>query len=272
MALEYQILIALLIDFALGDPRWVPHPVRLAGYFALSMERLLRPRFSNLKIAGTVCALIVIGATGLVVKGILALAGSIDPTMGDVISILLIYSGIAAKDMIKHSSAVYTELKQGSMAGARQKVGLICGRDPETLDEPGIIRATVESVAENTVDGVIAPLLFAFLGGPVGIWVYKAISTLDSTFGYKKRPIHRLRVGFREIGRRGKFHSGKNHRHNYVFCGDAGLRKHMETFEDFLQRPKKTSEPEFGAWRSRHGGSFGNTARGPELLWRKAFR
>jgi adenosylcobinamide-phosphate synthase len=64
-------------------------------------------------------------------------------------------------------------------------VGMICGRDPETLDEPAVIRATVESVAENTVDGVIAPLMFAFLGGPVGIWLYKAASTLDSTFGYK---------------------------------------------------------------------------------------
>jgi adenosylcobinamide-phosphate synthase len=185
MALEYQILIALLLDFALGDPRWVPHPVRLIGKFAEFLERVIRPRFSKAKTAGTVCALMVIGATGLAALGILTLAESIDPKFGLVVSIIMIYFGVAAKDMIKHASAVYTALKQGSLERAREKVGMICGRDPQSLDEPAIIRATVESVAENTVDGVIAPLLFAFLGGPVGILMYKAVSTLDSTFGYK---------------------------------------------------------------------------------------
>jgi adenosylcobinamide-phosphate synthase len=101
------------------------------------------------------------------------------------VSIFLLYSGLAARDMIKHSQDVYEALQSGVLSLAQRRVGMICGRDTERLDESGVARATVESVAENMVDGVTAPLFFAILGGPVALVAYKAASTLDSTFGYK---------------------------------------------------------------------------------------
>jgi len=87
--------------------------------------------------------------------------------------------------MVNHSEEVYSALAAGSIEEARRGVSMICGRDTETLDETGIVKATVESVAENMVDGVTAPLFYAAVVGPVGIMIYKAVNTLDSTFGYK---------------------------------------------------------------------------------------
>jgi adenosylcobinamide-phosphate synthase len=112
-------------------------------------------------------------------------AGLLHPLARDIVSIVLLYTTFAARDLSRHSLNVYRELKMGNLEEAREKVSLLVGRDTDVLDETGIVRATVESVAENTVDGVTAPLLFAFLAGPLGAMLYKAVNTLDSTFGYK---------------------------------------------------------------------------------------
>jgi adenosylcobinamide-phosphate synthase len=113
------------------------------------------------------------------------LAKEFHPLLGDFVSVLIIYWGLAARDLWDHCSAVFEELQRGDLECARKKVGMICGRDTGELDEEEIARATVESSGENLVDGVIAPIFYAALGGPVAIMAYKAISTLDSTFGYK---------------------------------------------------------------------------------------
>ncbi len=185
MTLEYQIIIAFALDLLIGDPKWFPHPVRIIGRLALWLESPLRRSMANPKTAGTVAVVAVIGSTALATGSILSIAYALNQTIGTVISILLLYTGIAAKDMIDHSSDVRRALDSGDGAEAARRVGMICGRDTDRLDEPAMVRATVESVAENMVDGVTAPLFFAVLGGPVGIMIYKAINTLDSTFGYK---------------------------------------------------------------------------------------
>lgn len=185
MSLEWQILLAVFLDWLIGDPRWLPHPVKFFGRFALYLEEPLRRIFADAKIAGIVTVLAVLGITAGVFGGLIFLAGIIHPALKDIVSVALIYSGIAARDMIRHSSAVVEALEAGSLPEARGSVAMICGRDTDRLDELEISRATIESVAENMVDGVTAPLFFAALGGPVGIMVYKAVNTLDSTFGYK---------------------------------------------------------------------------------------
>ncbi len=185
MSLEYQIVLAVILDRLIGDPRWFPHPVRFIGRLAMWLEAPMRDRFSNPRLAGTATVALVLAmtfvATGVLVWG----AGLISPVAGDVVSILVIYSGIAARDLVKHSTDVYRALADGDLNAARERVSMICGRDTDSLDETGTVRATVESVAENMVDGVTAPLFFAVIGGPVGIMLYKAVNTLDSTFGYK---------------------------------------------------------------------------------------
>jgi adenosylcobinamide-phosphate synthase len=185
MRLEYQILLAVALDLLVGDPRWLPHPVRLIGRFAMAVEAPFRRLIKSPRIAGVVTALVVVSLTAVVSFALVRGAGFAHPYAGDLVSITLLWTGIAARDMVKHSSEIVGALNSGSLSEARRWVGMICGRDTDSLDESGIARATVESVAENMVDGVTAPLFFAVIGGPVGIMAYKAVNTLDSTFGYK---------------------------------------------------------------------------------------
>jgi adenosylcobinamide-phosphate synthase len=185
MNLDCQILIAAALDLVIGDPRWFPHPVKLMGKLAMGLEPRFRAIMKSQRWAGVVIASVVIVTTAICAAGLVILFRSIDPLAGDFMSIFLIYSGIAARDMVDHSSKIYRSLKKGSLEEARHGVAMICGRDTDQLDDAGCVRATVESVAENAADGVISPLFYAVIGGPIAIMAYKAVNTLDSTFGYK---------------------------------------------------------------------------------------
>jgi adenosylcobinamide-phosphate synthase len=191
MRVEAQILAALALDLVLGDPRWFPHPVKGMGRLALFLEGITRSRFKSERLAGIATAMGVIGTTVAAAALVLTLAASIHPWLGDVVSIILMSTGIAARDLSAHAGGVRDALQAGDLVLARQRVGMIVGRDTALLEEPEVARAAVESVAESIVDGVTAPLFFAFLGGPVAMMAYKAINTLDSTFGYKnERYLH----------------------------------------------------------------------------------
>lgn len=185
MSLAYQIMVALLLDALLGDPRWLPHPVRLMGKLALACERLTRVVIPSEKLAGAASVILVLAATGLTGWGLIYLAGLWSPLAESVVSILLIYTCLAGRDMIVHSRRVYKALAADDLAEARKRVGMIVGRDTAGLDRSGVARACVESVAESMVDGLTAPLFWAVIGGPLGALLYKAVNTMDSTFGYK---------------------------------------------------------------------------------------
>jgi adenosylcobinamide-phosphate synthase len=183
--LELQIILALMLDSILGDPRWLPHPVRFIGWLALKSEKFCRGTIAHEKSAGVVTVLIVLAVTGLAAWTVLRLAASLNPWLGEAVSVLILYTCFAARDLIVHSTNVYTALQSRDLPKARKMVAMVVGRDTAELDEGGVVRACVESVAENTVDGVIAPLFWAIIGGPLGAILYKAVNTLDSTFGYK---------------------------------------------------------------------------------------
>ena len=185
MRLEYQILLAVALDLVLGDPRWLPHPVRGIGWLAVRLETIGRRVIPRAHLAGIVAALSVYSIAGLAAWGAIRLAGLAHPLAADVVSIVLIYTTIAARDLARHSMDVFHALASDDLAEARRRVGFIVGRDTDRLDSSGVIRATVESVAESTVDGVTGPLLFALVGGPVAAIVYRAINTLDSLFGHQ---------------------------------------------------------------------------------------
>lgn len=185
MNLEYQILIALFLDLLLGDPRWLPHPVKLMGRLAHVVEPHARRMISAPRVAGISTALAVIALSGLSAWGFVRLANLVHPWGADAVSILIIYTCLAARDLSRHSTAVLRALETEDLESAKKRVSLIVGRDTQDMREEDVVRAAVESVAENTSDGVIAPLFYAFLFGAVGAVVYKAVNTLDSTFGYK---------------------------------------------------------------------------------------
>ena len=185
MRLEYQIAIALLLDLSFGDPRWLPHPVRFIGRLIAALEEPARRAIPDARLAGSLMALAVILTAALATGAMIGVAGWVHPRLGDAVSILLLYTTLAARDLANHSDGVYRALARFDLAEARRLVSWLVGRDTERLTEPEVVRAAVESVAENTVDGIIAPLFFAALGGPVAAMTYKAASTLDSMIGYR---------------------------------------------------------------------------------------
>lgn len=183
MAIE--IVLAYILDLILGDPRWFPHPVKGIGWLIKKLEPVLRKTIKNERIAGGVLALSAIGITWGLSFIITRQALSVNRYLGAAVSILFIYTSLAVKDLEVESMEVYQALKRDDIALGRKKLSAIVGRDTADLDNRQIIRATVETVSENIVDGVVSPLFYAFLGGAPLALAYKAANTLDSMVGYK---------------------------------------------------------------------------------------
>lgn len=184
----HELLLAYLLDIILGDPRSWPHPVRWLGRLISSLESPLRRTFARPRLAGVALALICLAITAGSATLVVYLASGLHPLLGAAAGVILIYWAISVKDLADHAWAVYHPLSRGDLPGAREALTNIVGRETFELSEAGIIRATVETIAENTVDGVLSPLFYAALGGPVMVWVYKTVSTLDSMVGYKQEP------------------------------------------------------------------------------------
>lgn len=180
-----DILLAYLLDLIIGDPQFSWHPVRIIGRLIAKLEIVLNNDRLNNKFAGFLLVLLVVSTTVICVSVILKLSRLIHPAFYFIISSLLVYFALAVKSLAKEANKVYQALITGDIAQARKNLSLLVARDTEKLDEPQVIRATVETVAESTMDGIISPLFYAFLGGPVLVWAYKAINTLDSMVGYR---------------------------------------------------------------------------------------
>lgn len=193
--LVYFILAALILDLLLGDPRSWPHPVVIMGRVISEGERLIRLCFSTshgLRWGGGLLVLTVVGGTYLAIQGLLAGLDWVHPYLRDGAEIWLIYTSLAVKSLHEHTDAVAKPLVAGDLPKAREQVGLMVGRDTEQLNEGEITRAVVETVAENTMDGIVAPLFYAFLGGAPLALAYKAVNTLDSMIGYMEEPYRDL--------------------------------------------------------------------------------
>jgi adenosylcobinamide-phosphate synthase len=175
-----EVLAGVGLDLALGDPSWLPHPVRGIGWLAQKSEDILRMTRFPLRIAGVVYSAVVVGAAAGIVYGTIRIAGSWA-------SVYWIYSLLACRDLDVEALRVVRALKRKEMSNARYYLSRIVGRDTASLEEPEIVRATIETVAENLSDGVIAPLFYLAIGGPVAMAAYKAVNTLDSMVGYRDR-------------------------------------------------------------------------------------
>ncbi|HSF34322.1 MAG TPA: adenosylcobinamide-phosphate synthase CbiB [Candidatus Tectomicrobia bacterium] len=181
-----------LLDLLLGDPPWLPHPVRLIGRLAVWAESRCRQLMSNDYLAGAVFTLgLVIAASGSVWL-VLWMMQQVHPVLAGLAMVYFMYAGLAVRDLAGEAKAVWRKLQAEALVGARQQLSRIVGRDTEELEAPEIVRATVETVAESTVDGILAPMLFATLGGAPALWAYKAINTLDSMVGHREAPYARF--------------------------------------------------------------------------------
>ena len=188
-----QHLMALAIGFALdlvvGDPHWLPHPIRLIGRLISGLERILRRVFpatpKGERAAGVVLVVLVCTISTACAIALLVLCGMASPWLALAVESIMCYQMLATKALKDESMKVYDALAAGDLAAARSAVSMIVGRDVERLDAAGVTRAAVETVAENASDGVVAPLLFMAVGGaPLGVF-YKAVNTMDSMVGYR---------------------------------------------------------------------------------------
>lgn len=186
-------LVGFLMDLLLGDPYWLPHPIRLIGNWISFLEkRLLGSKTEEKhttseqeKRRGMLLVLAVLSSTVFVTAVLLLGAYRLHPYLGAVIESIMTYQILATKCLKVESMKVYQELKKGDIAASRKAVSMIVGRDTECLDETGVAKAAIETVAENTSDGVIAPMIFTAIGGPILGFFYKAVNTMDSMVGYK---------------------------------------------------------------------------------------
>lgn len=200
MLFNFSFIAAFLLDALCGDPRWFPHPVRGIGYLITTSERLTRKLFANAYFAGSLTVFFVLSTTILFGWGLLELMQQIASWLEMITAVLLLYFCLALKDLLVHSNSVYHLLQNdGNIDKARKAVGMIVGRDTTRLDQKGIAKACIETVAENMVDGVTSPMFYGVLAScfapltglsgiscaAIGALGYKAVNTMDSMIAYK---------------------------------------------------------------------------------------
>ena len=188
----YLLAAALALDLILGDPRWYPHPVVLIGRLISGLERWLRRSGWNGYGGGVVLCLLTVIGTAVTGWGILHCCRLLHPALEAAAALLIAWNCLALRSLHRESALVAQALHRGDLVQARGFLSYIVGRDTGNLDETAIWRATIETVAENSSDGVIAPLFWLAVGGPVAALAYKAASTLDSMVGYRDEQYQRL--------------------------------------------------------------------------------
>jgi adenosylcobinamide-phosphate synthase len=191
---------AMLLDMIVGDPRWYPHPVRFIGWLCSRGEHYARNRGGNisLKTRGVLCSCMVILVSVGCALCLLATGYYLNPIIGTTLAGFIIYMTISTGDLITHSRAVLQALNRSDIETGRLEVSMMVGRDTAEMDEEAIVRACIESVSENLVDGTTAVLFWAFaasllgsffglpmsFGAALGAVFYRAVNTMDSMYGY----------------------------------------------------------------------------------------
>lgn len=185
----YALMIGFILDLCIGDPAWMPHLIRLIGRTISHLEDRIRKVIPKSQrgefIGGILMVICIISIFGGSITIILYVLYKIHPNGYLAAASVISYQMLAMKDLKKESMLVYSALENRDIEAARSAVARIVGRDTKVLDETGIIKAAVETVAENTSDGEIAPIFYIAVGGPVLGILYKTINTMDSMIGYK---------------------------------------------------------------------------------------
>jgi len=176
-----------IVDLVVGDPRWPLHPVRLMGRLIAFFDRFLKRKSHWLieRLKGILMVLFVIVVSFLCTYLLIELARRLHPLAGVIMWVFLAYTTLSTRDLLHHARSVQKAIIKGDIEEARLRLSLIVGRDTKSLFKKEIVKATIESIAENTNDGIVAPLFYLFLGGPAVAMCYKAINTIDSMIGHR---------------------------------------------------------------------------------------
>ena len=182
------LVLGFILDLIIGDPHGLYHPIRLVGNLIGLLEKHMNKKSDSpdrQMVMGWLMALIVITLSSGIPLLLLLLAYHIHPVCGLVLETIMCWQLLATKSLKDESMKVYRKLKKHDLQGSRHAVSMIVGRDTEVLDETGVTKAAVETVAENTSDGVIAPMFYMAIGGAFLGWMYKSVNTMDSMVAYK---------------------------------------------------------------------------------------
>lgn len=186
MEIGVSLLFAVGIDLILGDPEWFPHPVIMMGRLIQRSEKILRKLLPNhLVFAGFLLWIIVVATSFFVTYAVVEILRNIHPFLGFLISTVLMWTAISSRCLAEEGKKVFRAILFGDLNESRKRISYLVGRDTTNLSFPEIIRATVETIAENTVDGTIAPMFYGIIGGAPLMIAYKACNTLDSMVGYR---------------------------------------------------------------------------------------
>lgn len=187
-ALPVSLLIGFLLDQVLGDPRSWPHPVVGIGNVIAFLERHLNLGIPETRRRnGILLTFLVVGGSYLLTWAVVLGANALHPLLGVAVSAYLIFTTLAGKSLLDAGQNVLTPLKHGDLSEARKQLSWLVSRDTEDLSEGELVRGTVETLAENFVDGILSPIFYAVLGGAPLAMAFKAVSTLDSMVGYKNK-------------------------------------------------------------------------------------
>ena len=183
------ILAGFILDLIFGDPHWLPHPIcligNLIGFLEKNLRRLLAPGKTALLLGGALMVVIVLSLSYAVPYAVLMLAEQVSPWLRFALETVMFYQIFATKCLRDESMKVYTALHNNDLEDARVKLSWIVGRDTKELTAEEVTKGAVETVAENTADGIIAPMFYMFIGGAPLAFLYKGINTMDSMVGYK---------------------------------------------------------------------------------------
>lgn len=183
--LSLTVLLAFILDLFLGDPQFLPHPIRWMGQAITRWEPNYRSRATRLGKDGMLFAAVMVTTTWCLSFVLVKAAHAFSPWIGGILEIVMVYFCLATRSLQKAAQAVGKSLRCNDLLSARRRVAMIVGRETDRLSAAGVSRATVETVAENLVDGIIAPLFYAVIGGAPLAMAYKMVNTLDSMIGYK---------------------------------------------------------------------------------------
>jgi len=255
---------AVALDLLLGDPQGWPHPVRWMGRAIEWMEPISRKRWRNEYFAGTVFAVGLILAAWLAAVAVVQVLTGFHPVLGALAEVTMIYYSLSVRSLRDAALEIHGLLKRGETETARTKLSFIVGRDVERYQDQDIARATVETVAENVVDGVLSPLFFVAIGGaPLGM-AYKMVNTLDSMVGYRNERYLRFGRGAARIDDAANYIPSRLS--VLVICAAAGWldpRRSRRAFRTALLEGCRHSSPNAGYPEAAFSGALGIRLGGP---------
>jgi adenosylcobinamide-phosphate synthase len=186
--LPWHLAAAYVLDLLMGDPQWLPHPTRWIGRWINCIEGVFYQGGASAALqrtAGCVFCMSVVAGVLIASKVLIGLSMQINVLLGYAVIIWLAYTTLATRSLHRESSRVVEALRHGDLALARERLSMIVSRDTGELEEKEILRAVIETVAENLSDGIVAPLMYLSIGGPLGAIAYKTVNTMDSMVGYQ---------------------------------------------------------------------------------------